>query len=184
VREELKISPDCFVIATVGRLVRWKRVDAVLRALKAMDESTVLLVVGDGPERERLEALAVELQVADRVRFVGRQDPRDYLAAANVFALPSLIESFGLVYVEAMLMGLPCIGLRYRPPAVLSAATEVIPEGEVGFCVDTDDELLERLTYFAANADVCRAMGARARHRALELYSTHGYIERLRLVAD
>jgi glycosyltransferase involved in cell wall biosynthesis len=184
VRQELEISPDSFVIATVARLVPWKRVDAVLRALKAMDESAMLLVVGEGPEREPLEALAVELQVADRVRFVGRQDPRDYLAAANVFALPSLIESFGLVYVEAMLMGLPCIGLRYRPPAVLSAAMEVIPDGEAGFCVDSDDELRDRLAYFAANPDACRAMGERARRRALELYGTHQYIERLRLTAD
>ena len=183
VRAELGLGPSDFVAIVVARLLRWKRVDAAIRAIAAQPRPAVLLVVGDGPERGNLEALAMDLGIEDRVRFVGHQDPPPYLAAANLFVLPSLIESFGLAYIEAMMMGLPCIGLRYKPPEVLSAASEVIRDGEFGFCVSGDDELARCIETLSADPDHCRALGARAREVALCRYTPDRYIERLRDIA-
>lgn len=180
VRAELGLAADDFVVITVARLVPLKRIDAIIRAVASISRRLVLLVVGDGPERERLQKLAAELGAADRIRFVGRQDPPPYLAAANLFVLPSLVESFGLAYVEAMMMGLPCIGLRYRPPEVLSAASEIIGEGEFGFCVDTDEELRARIDMLAANPAQCRTLGERARSVARARFTPDGYVGRLR----
>jgi glycosyltransferase involved in cell wall biosynthesis len=179
IRQELDIPTDAFVIISVARLVPLKRIDAVVRALSSIDDSAMLVVVGDGPEQGPLEELSRRLGLSTRVRFVGRQDPRDYLAAADVFALPSRLESFGLAYVEAMMMGLTCIGLRYRDPDILSAAVEVLGDGEFGFVVDTDEELCARLRMLANDRDTCRAMGERARRRALEWFTPSGYVSRL-----
>ena len=183
VRAELGIGANDFVVVVVARLLRWKRVDAVVRAVAAQPRPVALLVVGDGPERDNLESLAKDLRIEERVRFVGRQDPPPYLAAANLFVLPSLIESFGLVYIEAMMMGLPCIGRRYSPPEVLSAASEVIREGEFGFCVSDDDELARCIEKLAADPEQCREMGARARAVALRRFTPQRYIDRLREIA-
>ena len=179
VRKELGIAPEQFVVIVVARLVSWKRADAVIRAVAAIERPIQLLVVGEGPEKERLEALAAELGIADRVRFTGRQDPPPFLAAANLFVLPSLIESLGLVYLEAMMMGLPCIGLKYRPPNVLSAAGEVVLEGEVGFCVGDDEELRQRIEQLAADPARCRQLGVRAREVALARYTPDQYVSLL-----
>ena len=179
VRKELGIAPEQFVVIVVARLVSWKRADAVIRAVAAIERPIQLLVVGEGPEKERLEALAAELGIADRVRFTGRQDPPPFLAAANLFVLPSLIESLGLVYLEAMMMGLPCIGLKYQPPDVLSAAGEVVLEGEVGFCVGDDEELRQRIEQLAADPARCRQLGVRAREVALARYTPDQYVSLL-----
>jgi glycosyltransferase involved in cell wall biosynthesis len=180
VRAELGLHPSDFVVITVARLIAWKRIDAIIRAVAGINRRLALLVVGDGPERERLQRLATELDIADRSRFVGWQDPPTYLAAANLFVLPSLVESFGLAYVEAMMMGLPCIGLRYRPPEVLSAASEIIGEGEFGFCVDTDEELRATIEMLAANPARCRTLGERASSVAHARFTPDQYVDRLR----
>jgi glycosyltransferase involved in cell wall biosynthesis len=180
IRKELDIPTEAFVIISVARLVPLKRIDAVVRALSSFDESAMLLIVGDGPAQGSLEDLARQLGLTTRVRFVGRQDPRDYLAAADVFALPSRLESYGLAYVEAMMMGLACIGLRYRNPDVLSAAVEVIGDGELGFVVDNDDELRARLHMLAKDRRTCRAIGERARRHALARFTPREYVNRLR----
>ena len=183
IRPELGFAADDFVVIVVARLIQWKRVDAVIRAIANQPTHVALLVVGDGPEEIRLQSLARDLGVTDRVRFVGRQDPVPYLAAANVFVLPSSIESFGLAYVEAMLMGLPCVGLRNNPPDVLSAAGEVIGDGDFGFCVSSDDELRQRIEALSADPAACRQLGARARSVALDRFTPDRYIARLRDIA-
>ena len=184
VRAELGIGRDEFVVIVVARLVPWKRADAVIRAVARIAQPIRLLVVGDGPERGRLESLAAELEIADRVRFTGRQDPPAFLAAADLFVLPSLIESLGLVYLEAMMMGLPCIGLKYRPPDVISAAAEVVLDGEVGFCVGSDEELRERIEMLAADRALCRKLGDRARQIALARYTPDQYVSLLHELAQ
>ena len=82
------------------------------------------------------------------------------------------------------MMGLPCIGLKYRPPDVLSAAGEVVLDGEVGFCVDGDEELRQRIEFLAADRDKCRALGARARQIALSRYTPDQYVSLLRGLAE
>lgn len=145
VRRDLGIPASATVVISVARLVAWKNVRWVVDAVARLSSDVYLVVVGDGPEAGALREHAAASPAASRIRFVGRTDPAPYLAASDVFALPSAIESFGMVYAEAMLMGLPCIGLRNEPPRVLSSAQDVIPEGQAGHVVGSPDELAVRL---------------------------------------
>jgi glycosyltransferase involved in cell wall biosynthesis len=100
-------------IVTVGHLVARKRHEDVLRALPP---GARYLVIGDGPERPRLEALARELG-AD-AEFTGQLAPDEALRRARraaVFAMPSTEEAFGVAYVEAMAGGLPAVGRAGEP---------------------------------------------------------------------
>jgi teichuronic acid biosynthesis glycosyltransferase TuaC len=104
-------------IVTVGSLIARKRHADVLRALWLLREShpaVEWVVVGDGPERGALEALARELGVGERVRFTGPLPHADAVTQARrgIFVLPSVHEAFGVAYVEAMAGGVPAIGCR------------------------------------------------------------------------
>jgi teichuronic acid biosynthesis glycosyltransferase TuaC len=113
------------LIASVGHLVARKRHADVLRALVSVPQAQYL-VVGDGPEREPLERLSVELGLADRVEFAGQLAPDAALARARsawCFAMPSTEEAFGVAYIEAMAAGIPAIGCRGEPGPEEIAAT-------------------------------------------------------------
>ena len=124
-----------------GRLIADKNVDLLLRALDrlASEQRPVrALVVGDGPERHRLERLCAELDLASTVTFTG-QLPRsgDVLAAmkaAKVLVLPSTREGFGMVVLEANACGLPVITVD--SPG--NAATELVRDGHNGWVVPPD----------------------------------------------
>jgi glycosyltransferase involved in cell wall biosynthesis len=178
-RAALNIPPDAFVACSVARLVEWKRLDMLIEAARSATSSPWILIVGDGPERVRLENLAAHLGVGARVRFVGSTNPSPYLAASDVFVLPSEIESFGLAYAEAMTMGLACIGRRYRPPQVISSAADVIP-AMAGFQVDNASEIAGYLDRLAQNPDLCRAMGRAAKEYAAAHYTTAAYFDRIK----
>ena len=104
-------------IISVGNLWPVKGIDMNLRALAGLDRIGIhwdsYTVVGDGPERKRLEGLAQELGIARRVHFKGRLTHRETLKEivdADIFSLPSWQEAFGVVYLEAMACGKPVIG--------------------------------------------------------------------------
>lgn len=103
-------------LVTVGHLVARKRHADVLRALARLAPRWPGLrweVVGDGPEREPLRALAAELGVADRVALTGQLAPtaaRERAWRGDLLVLPSVDEAFGVAYVEAMAGGVPAIG--------------------------------------------------------------------------
>jgi glycosyltransferase involved in cell wall biosynthesis len=97
------------VVGTAGRLVASKFPGRVLEAVRGLP-SAVLLVVGEGPERERLGELARRWGMADRVVFAGQcQDMVGMLAAMDVFASASAHETFGLAVLEALANGLPTV---------------------------------------------------------------------------
>lgn len=93
-----------------------KGIDSLLVALARLPAPDfVLTVIGDGPDRPRLQGLAEELGLASRVRFLAAvpDDRRDAeLAACDVFALPSELEGFGIVYLEALAHGKPCLAAQ------------------------------------------------------------------------
>jgi glycosyltransferase involved in cell wall biosynthesis len=100
-----------FVVLTIARLVERKGLDTLVEAVGKAGPPVVLEVVGDGPQRADLERLA-ESAAPGRVRFAGAVDGTGKgarLAAADAFALVSLHEGFGLVYLEAMHAGLPVV---------------------------------------------------------------------------
>ncbi|MBL9078270.1 MAG: glycosyltransferase family 4 protein [Planctomycetes bacterium] len=134
-RTALQLADGEFAALFVGRLVQRKGMDVLLAAWAA---STVarhgrLLVVGDGPERERLAATAQDLGIADRVHFAGeRTDPLGFYAAADAFVFPSRREGLPNALLEAMSCGLPSIATR------IGGCTDVVADGS-GVLVPSDD---------------------------------------------
>jgi glycosyltransferase involved in cell wall biosynthesis len=100
-------------VATLGHVVGRKRHVDVLHALTLLGADVRWVVIGDGPERAGLQRLAAQLEVSDRIDWLGQLPPDEALrelSRCHVMALPSLDEAFGVAYVEAMACGLPAIG--------------------------------------------------------------------------
>jgi teichuronic acid biosynthesis glycosyltransferase TuaC len=115
-------------LVSVGHLVARKRHADVIEALArlaAKHPDVRYAIVGDGPERRRLETLAAQRGVRDRVDFAGQLPPdaaRARAAQADLFVLPSTDEAFGVAYVEAMAAGVPAIGCEGEDgPAEIAA---------------------------------------------------------------
>ncbi len=149
------------VILCVGRLSAadsYKGYDLLLRAFALLPKEAIqshperiprLRFVGDGDDRQRLQALAEELRVADRVEFSGRLPDaglRQAFADCTCFALPSTGEGFGLVYLEAMAAGRPCVGLRSTAvPELITPRAGVLAEpGDPAALAVALDECLSR----------------------------------------
>lgn len=115
VRDSLTCDNDV-LFAVIGRLSPEKGVDVFLRAFARVCEAgprARAAIVGDGPELERLERIAVSLKVQEHVRFCGFcETPGDYLLAADVLVLPSRSEGIPNVILEAMAMRRPVIATR------------------------------------------------------------------------
>lgn len=136
-RRQLGLERDVIYIVSVGRLVRRKNLASLITALARMQRDDVhLLIIGDGPEEAGLVMLADGLGVGGRVHFRGfvpNETKYQLLAAADIFALPSLHEAFGLVYLEAMHCGLPVIAARP------GGQEDYLDEGRTGFLVPAGD---------------------------------------------
>ena len=152
-------------IVSVSNLVALKGIDLNLSALGRIVVAHPRLqweyrIVGDGPERQALEALAGSLGLADRVRFLGRLDHQrtlDEIAGADIFSLPSWGENFGIVYLEALARGKPIIGCRDW------GAADIIEDGAEGLLVAPREtaSLEFALARLLLDPDECAAMGAR-----------------------
>lgn len=125
-RSRLGIQPDTFVISIVATLRSWKGHEYLIRGLRAASlNQALLLVVGDGPQREALEDLTAKLGLKDQVRFMGQlNDVYPALSASDVFALPSYAnEGVPQAILQAMAVGLP----------ILSCPVGGIPEALLGY---------------------------------------------------
>lgn len=160
-------------VLMVTRLVEAKNADVVLRAVQQVAEAR-LRVIGQGPESERLCALAGTLGIADRVEFLGFVDDdnvRSHYRRANVFVYVPTGEPFGLVLVEAAATALGAVASNHGGPA------EIVVDGESGALVDpTSPESVAdglRRVYEAR-----KAMGEAALERAHRLYSFEAWLDR------
>jgi phosphatidylinositol alpha-1,6-mannosyltransferase len=112
------------------------RVIAAIPELVARGLDVVYLIAGEGDDAPRLESLARQQGVTDRVRFLGRVPPKDLpdlYRAADLFVLPSTNEGFGIVYLEAMACGTPALGLA------AGGAGDALGDGSLGTAVAEPD---------------------------------------------
>ena len=130
-----------FTILYAGKLIKRKNVDWIIRCLVRKELSAFKLwVVGNGPEEGRLRALVKKYGVGTRVEFlgqVGREKVQEIMKDADIFCMPSVNETFGLVYLEAMACGCLTIGTRKE------GIDGVIEDGRNGFLISTEEELFE-----------------------------------------
>lgn len=134
-REALGLEPDDVAVLSVARLVPEKGLDTLVRAAAATAAPIVLVLAGEGPERERLDELAQALGV--RLVFAGDVDWRrihELYAVADAFALLSRHEPWGVVVNEAAASGLPLVLSEH-----VGAAPDLLHDAENGFLVPVDD---------------------------------------------
>ena len=158
------VPADARILLDVARLSAQKGLDVAVRALPRLPSDTVLVVLGEGPERSRLEELARELEVDQRLYLPGRvPDVAAWLRRASVLVHPARWEGFGLGVLEAMLAGLPVVATR------VSSLPELVADGETGLLVPPDDP--EALARAVASALEQPQLGVAGRERARREFS-------------
>jgi glycosyltransferase involved in cell wall biosynthesis len=152
-----KGHPYSPLLLYVGRLSREKRVDWLLTALESTPNAR-LAIVGDGPDRERLEDLFAGTHTVFTGYLHGRDLAHAY-AAADVFVFPSANETLGNVVLEAMASGLPVVTARSGGPL------DIIFEGETGLMFDPDskEELVTAVHHLIHDSHLAERIGKAAR---------------------
>lgn len=134
---KMAIAPEGERIIThVSNFRKVKRVDLVVQIFKGILEKipAKLILVGDGPERQKVEQLCRELQLCDHIRFLGKQEAiEEILSVSDLFLMPSETESFGLAALEAMACQVPVVSSN------AGGLPEVNLHGITGFLADFDD---------------------------------------------
>jgi teichuronic acid biosynthesis glycosyltransferase TuaC len=174
----------CPAVLIVGNLLRGKGHELVLRAvsrLRAPLDAAEVNIIGDGPDRARFQALAVELGLSARVHFMGsksRLEVADAMRACMVFALPSRPEGLGCVYLEAMACGKPVIACAGQ------GMDDIIEQGKNGWLVSADglDELTDALDLLLRSPDLRARIGDAARQTILDRLTLRHQAQRLAAV--
>jgi teichuronic acid biosynthesis glycosyltransferase TuaC len=174
-------APLVNVILSVGNLIPIKGHELLLRSVAAITPAHPQVecrIIGDGSERGRLQELARELSIADRVHFLGRR-PRVEVAAAMkecaLFALPSWYEGLGNVYLEAMSAERPAIACRGQ------GIEEVIRHGENGWLIEPKNltDLTSALHALLSDQLLREKLGRNGRQTVLEGYTLAHQASRL-----
>ncbi len=162
-----------FIIGNVGRLVEEKGVHVLLRAVVGLSGEWRLRILGSGPQRSRLEELAAELGIAERVRFeewIPSTQMPDYYNQLDALVVPSLTrpnwkEQFGRVLIEAMACGAPVVGSDSGEiPNVIGDAGLVFAEGDA-------QALRDKLSQLMADPVLRDELARRGRERVLAHYT-------------
>jgi len=171
-RVSLGIATDALLIVSVGAMVPLKGFDTVIRSLGILRGQNVdahLAIVGEGPEREALARLSSELGLESRVHFLGaRSDVGAILRdAADIVAVGSRIESFGLVAAEAGAAGRAVVSTR------VGGTTEVIQDTTTGLLVPPGDPIAfgAALSRLARDPELRAALGRAARAHVLATFT-------------
>lgn len=178
VRHRHGIPADAFVVGWFGRMTAVKQTDdliATLRTLREQGVDALLLLVGDGDDRERLEELAHELGVARHCLFLGyQQDVAAWFAVSDAVVLTSASEGTPATLIEALAAGRPVVATN------VGGVSDVVDDGETGFLVPARDTqaLAAKLALLAGDPALRERMGTAARERVLRRYAVE------RLVAD
>lgn len=177
-RRELGLSQTCRIIGTAARLNGIKNIPMMLRVLKlvlATIPDTMLVIAGQGEEKERLKALAVEQAIADRVRFIGlRCDLAEVYQLFDVFLLTSFSEGLSVTLLEAMASGVSAVVTD------VGGNCEVVVEGETGFLVpvDADGLMAERVTVLLQEPQFAARLGQAGRERVTGEFSGQGMMDK------
>ncbi len=140
---------DCFIILTVGRIAAEKSIDVLLEGYNVYlksnpNKKTKFLIVGDGPDKERLEKMALELGIAENVLFIGKvphEEVAFYYVLADLFINASVTETQGLTFIEAI-AAKTLVLCRFD-----ENLADVIKDNETGFYFSDDNSFRDRLKY-------------------------------------
>jgi glycosyltransferase involved in cell wall biosynthesis len=177
VRRRLGIAQDRFVVGWFGRMTAVKRTDdlpATLAALRERGVDALLLLVGDGDDRERLEQRAHDLGVAQSCLFLGYQeDVAPWYAICDAVVLTSASEGTPVTIIEALAAGRPVVATD------VGGVPDVVDDAVTGFLVKPGDTqaLAEKLEILARDPVRRSAMGAKGRDRVLTRYAVERLVD-------
>lgn len=173
IKAKLGIQSDGPIVLTLARLVKRKSIETALRAvvkvIRSFPELTYI-VVGEGPDKERLQQITQDLGISKNVLFAGRISDDDLPACyslADVFVLSSLHEAFGIVILESMACGTPVV------VSEVGGMIDLVEEGVTGFlCPIGDvDAFSNRIQGIISDSDLLRKMSDSARTQVAQKYS-------------
>ncbi|PKM87929.1 MAG: hypothetical protein CVU85_04920 [Firmicutes bacterium HGW-Firmicutes-10] len=152
-RKSLGVRNEELLILYIGRVAPEKSIEILVDGFKKINQSVLpskLLIVGDGPSYQSLRN-SIDASLLDSVLFAGKiamsEVPR-YYSASDVFVSPSVTETQGLTFIEALACGLPLFARED------SALKDVVIENETGFYFKNSDDLARKLEYYASLSDV------------------------------
>lgn len=135
-KAELGLSPKQKYVIGVGRMVPRKAFTDFIKVISSLPTNTTGIILGDGPEKEKLEELAKKLGIQKRIIMPGYVDEKtkfQYLANSDVFLLSSLHEGFGIVLQEAMQAGLPIVATNH------GGQTDIVKDNKNGYLAKVGD---------------------------------------------
>lgn len=147
---------DEYVILTTSRLVYKNGVDILIEAVAKLKESRPnikLLIIGDGPELNKLKVQSQKLKVENNILFLGQIPQKDlpiYFRVSDVFARPSRSEGLGNSFLEAMAAGVPVIGTP------VGGIVDFLSNGHTGLLANPEDpdSLAEKISYILGHQDI------------------------------
>jgi len=180
-RASLDIPLDAFCLLFIGRLRIQKSVDTLLKAvaqLKGLIPNLLVLIVGEGRgyEQDNLITLSENLGLADTVRFCGVTDkPEHYLAAADVFVLPSVFEGLPLIVLEAFRAALPIIATN------IDGVNDLIENGYNGllFTPKNEAQLTEKILTLFSDAELRQKLGVQGYQSFRNNFTIEKYAQKL-----
>ncbi len=180
-RAVLGLAVHQHYIGILATLRSWKGHLHLLEAFATLNlPDWTLLIVGDGPMREPIQAKIAELRLDDRVRLVGQQEnPETWLKALDIFCLPSYAnEGVPQAVLQAMLTGLPII------TTPVGGITEAVRDGETGLIIEPRQPklLASALRQLIDNPALARRLGAAARECAVKHFGRPNMIDRMEYV--
>ena len=171
IRNQLNIKDDCVIFLFIGRVKKEKGISELVQAFKNVSEQhsdVALLIVGPDEEGLKNELISCLGTCKEIVRFIDfTKMPEKYMAASDIFVLPSYREGFGSVIIEAASSGLPSIGSN------IYGLSDAIKDKQTGFLVPVRSSKLleEAMLKLAKNDKLRNEMGSNARKRAIYLFS-------------
>lgn len=182
-RQRLALNNNDKIILFVGTLRPVKGLKYLIQAMNIIrqkDTKARLMLIGYGEERQSLEGLVKELDLGDRVTFVGKvpnEKVPEYMSASDVFVLPSVSEGFPVVILEAMASGLPIVATK------VGGLPEIVKDGESGFLVEPSnpEQLADRVLTLLKNEDSRQRMIMNNRNK-VQQYSWENTVGQLEAI--
>ena len=166
IRKELGLKEDNILIGAIGRLVWEKGFEYLIQSIPDVIKvypNVKILIVGEGPLKERLEAQGERLKVNDHLIFTGfRSDIKEILSVIDILVIPSILEGFPMITLEGMAMTKPIIATK------IVGITEQITDGESGLLVPSRDSnaLTKAINRLINDRGLALRLGMNARQKA------------------
>ena len=179
-KKKYDIADNDKVVIAVQRPDSRKKVEILIYAAKKVIDklpNTKFLIIGDGPERAKLENLTKELYLTQNVIFTGKISEDELLrcySIADIFSIHTLHEGFGIVYIEAMSMGLPIV------TTYAHGNEDIIENGKNGFMVEPNNsnKLAEKIIFLLTNDEIRNDIARHNREEAVEKYDLNNIARR------